>query len=1238
MSNKGGSLFLEITSSADKAKTGIDSLKNSLEKLQDVANSFKLGNISGELSKVSNALIKFSKSVTQETIDNIAKVLQPLDNLSDKAIGETVKQLDKLPKVFEKIAEFDLRDFNANIKELTTAMQPLAVEMDKVAKGFDKLPTSMRKTREESVRTKRSLKDMISSITPVHLSIYALIRLSSKAIVESNKFVENLNLFFVSMGDNYQEALDYAYKVQDAFAIDPSEWIRFQGTFQNMLTGFGLTSDAASSMSKTLTQLGYDLSTLFNVDYEIAMQKLRSGISGQPRPMREWGFDMSESTIKLTAMKMGIDANVESMTQFEKSQLRFVQIMNTARQQGVLNNFARELITPANALRILKQQVVQLVRALGNLFIPILMRVLPYVQAFVMVLTDALKAIGRLIGFKLPEIDYSGLQTGSGLLEDIDKGFEDVADKADGASAAVKRFQNVLAGFDEINLLRQPDLTSGMGGVGAILDAFAALDPTDLGIDFSEYEYDFIGNAKLKAQEIVDAFKKKFGPFFKWLEENFEILKIAALGVGATMLAWKFWDLFKGGARVPIGIILTITGIALATSGLSNIFAGDGDLKDAILAVVGTALGIAGPLIAFGTGALGITLAVAAVLTILIASVFVAGQKRAKATVEKALYDNIGVPISKLGQEFTINLNKITSGLQPIIVKMQDLSIQSDQLDKDAVSIENWFAAFAAGIEPTIEILDDLYEAMTQFVIDKKFLLQEASLTLAGVFSKEFGVFNEDATDYIEGLTEVTKAEMERLDESQKILDRSKEQYASGEISADQHRKNMEEVWASYNVDTQSAADAIEEYSARSQAALEGIDWESSATKTQVLEEMVADIKRTGGEIDEYIAGLELAGNLVLKTIPDEGEREAARVELQKFIKQIRDGYYESLTSETEDLMSVIQQDLAGKLMDTVFAALGEGASKSDLRHIRNEFKAEIIEPLYEIFSEQFELLGIDSAEDLMNSYDYIFDEGLGGFLDGAFHDKEYNTRDMIQRFAGAFNEEFGEFETETGEIANLASRKIMSLLKSGFEEFGPEAQDALMTILKGMQDGTIDENKYLSTIMAKLPPELANALKQEDYTLLTAWLTMMGTLEGGMSQAMINLQNIISNTTLPSLTLNVHEQIHYATYNPISHRIEAKAAGGFVDEGQAFVAREAGPELVGTIGRKTAVVNNDQIVESVSRGVANAVSSVIGTKSSSGGHSGDIIIKVGESEFGRIAANSINLAGRQAGRALVEV
>ena len=61
-------------------------------------------------------------------------------------------------------------------------------------------------------------------------------------------------------------------------------------------------------------------------------------------------------------------------------------------------------------------------------------------------------------------------------------------------------------------------------------------------------------------------------------------------------------------------------------------------------------------------------------------------------------------------------------------------------------------------------------------------------------------------------------------------------------------------------------------------------------------------------------------------------------------------------------------------------------------------------------------------------------------------------------------------------------------------------------------------------------------------------------------------------------------------------------AGGGFVDQGQIFVAREAGPELVGTIGSRTAVVNNDQIVESVSRGVYQAVVAAMSSQQEVGG------------------------------------
>ena len=319
-------------------------------------------------------------------------------------------------------------------------------------------------------------------MTMTRVKLYALSRVLGAAVAESNAYIENLNLFELSMRDHFDDALDYAMKVQEAFAIDPSEWIRFQGIFQNMLTGFGIVSDDAAIMSKTLTQLGYDLSTLFNVDYETAMKKLQSGIAGQPRPMREWGFDMSESTLKLTALNLGIKENVENMTQFEKSQLRFVQIMQTANKLGVLQNFSRELLTPANAIRILKQQIVQLKRALGNLLIPILMKVLPYLQAFVIVITDAIKALGVLVGFELPEIDYSGVEYGG--IGDLGDDLEDIEDGAGGANSALQKLRSTILGIDELNLMADPTSGGAGGGVGGVIGGGVGS-----GLDFDPSEF-----------------------------------------------------------------------------------------------------------------------------------------------------------------------------------------------------------------------------------------------------------------------------------------------------------------------------------------------------------------------------------------------------------------------------------------------------------------------------------------------------------------------------------------------------------------------------------------------------------------------------------------------------------------------------------------------------------------------------------------------------------------------------
>ena len=53
-------------------------------------------------------------------------------------------------------------------------------------------------------------------------------------------------------------------------------------------------------------------------------------------------------------------------------------------------------------------------------------------------------------------------------------------------------------------------------------------------------------------------------------------------------------------------------------------------------------------------------------------------------------------------------------------------------------------------------------------------------------------------------------------------------------------------------------------------------------------------------------------------------------------------------------------------------------------------------------------------------------------------------------------------------------------------------------------------------------------------------------------------------------------------------------ANGGFVDNGQMFIARESGPELVGTMGNRNAVANNAQIVAGIAAGVSEANEDVV--------------------------------------------
>lgn len=373
-------------------------------------------------------------------------------------------------------------------------------------------------------------------------------RVIASWITQSNQYIEDLNLFTASMGKYAEEAQNYAEAVSEALGIDPGEFMRNQGVFNTIISGFGVASDKAYLMSKNLTQLGYDISSFFNISFEDAMQKLQSGISGELEPLRRLGYDLSVARLQEEALALGIEKKVSAMTQAEKSQLRYYAIMTqVTTAQG---DMARTLNAPANQLRVLQSQVTQCARALGNIFIPALNAVLPYAIALAKIVRMLANSIASLFGFKLPEVDYSGISAGASAVGDLAGNAGDASDGLGKAGKAAKKLKNALLGIDELNVLSKDDSSSGSGsGSGA------GIGGGDLGIDLPTY--DFLGDViTSKVDEIVQMIKDAM-----W--EITAVISGFLLAIGTILVVT--------GANIPLGLgLMAVGAVGLAASVMAN--------------------------------------------------------------------------------------------------------------------------------------------------------------------------------------------------------------------------------------------------------------------------------------------------------------------------------------------------------------------------------------------------------------------------------------------------------------------------------------------------------------------------------------------------------------------------------------------------------------------------------------------------------------------------------------------
>ena len=557
------------------ASQKITRLTNALTALSQVGNVKISSSIANQLTAINTALAGL-KWTDGDKLTSLANGLRPLSELGKANMTTFINQLSKLPKVIEDLEAADIDKFTQQMTALAAAMKPFADEMQKVSNGFSAFPSKIQKLITSTEKYNASARKATSTtgqftsglkalnVAAVAIAFRKIGHFIAQAVTESNKYQEDLNLFTVALGQYAAEAQNYAEKVSDVMGIDPAQWLRNQGVFNTLLTGFGDTAERAQLMSQNLTQLGYDISSFFNISIEDAMQKLQSGISGELEPLRRLGYDLSQARLEQTALNLGIKESVANMTQAEKAELRYYAIMTqVTTAQG---DMARTLEAPANQLRILQAQLTQAARAIGNIFIPALNAILPYAIAVVQVIREIANALANLAGFKLTEVDYSGVNSAA-------VGAGSLADNLDDAAGAAKKLKQYTAGFDELNVFA-PNTGSGSGaGAGGAG-----------GFDFDLPTYDFLG----------DAVQTRIGEIKKMIEDTLaEITTIVSgfmLAVGAILVVT--------GVNIPLGVGLMAAGaVGLAATVGLNWTAMSSELASTLALITGV---VGGFLLALG--------------------------------------------------------------------------------------------------------------------------------------------------------------------------------------------------------------------------------------------------------------------------------------------------------------------------------------------------------------------------------------------------------------------------------------------------------------------------------------------------------------------------------------------------------------------------------------------------------------------------------------------------------------
>lgn len=466
-----------------------------------------IGNVTTEFPILGEQVVKLvGKLSSANAIDiSITKVVEGIAKLANagKRVGETVANLDKLGNgvmnLLKKLQ--NAPQINSNVANTIQGLGSLASSGSKISTVSDRASTSTKKLgnalsslKDKLKSAHKSSKGFVSSIGMFYAKFFLVIRAVKKfgqAIGSAQDYIEEFNYFSVALDKvgkdsanqfkkaGYNSAEEYAGSFRKRFGklqkqltgydvdtktgdatntfshnlgLDLTEVMNYNAAIAQITNSAGMLGETSIATSKALTMLSADWASLANLDTADVMQNFQSGLVGQSRALYKYGIDITSAGLAQTAMNHGVTESIKNLSQQSKMQLRVLTMLEQSKVAYA--DLARTINQPANQLRMLQAGFKKLSLTIGSLFMPIVQKVYPYINAMVMVLQDFAQWVAKLAGIKLGDTDGSRKTPEAPDYSDAADDTNKVAKNMDKTAKKTKKAADNLQGFDIVNKLQ----------------------------------------------------------------------------------------------------------------------------------------------------------------------------------------------------------------------------------------------------------------------------------------------------------------------------------------------------------------------------------------------------------------------------------------------------------------------------------------------------------------------------------------------------------------------------------------------------------------------------------------------------------------------------------------------------------------------------------------------------------------------------------------------------------------